>query len=65
MLYFEGVLAPDVFRLVRFSFEEGNTFGVILKESTLELDWTILLWIIYEDIELIPPKDGFETVYSL
>jgi len=36
-----------------------------LKESTLEFDWIILLWIISELMELMPPREGLETVYSL
>jgi len=51
-------LAPEVFLLVKFSFA-GNEEGITLKESILELDWIILLWIMSA---LIAPSDGFEMV---
>ena len=59
--YLDGVLAPEVLRRVRFYFEVIEE-GVTLKESMLELDCIILLWIISALIALIAPREGLETV---
>lgn len=63
--YLVGVFAdPEVFLLVGYSFPENEPDWAILNESTLELDWSILLWTNYAPMTLTLPREGFENFYS-
>ena len=63
-IYLLGVLAPDVFLRVGFYLTETTLEGFILKESILEFDCSILLWIKSALIPLTLPKECFEVLSS-
>jgi len=62
--YLLGVFAPEVFLLVGYSLPETEPDWVILNESMLEFDCSILLWINSALMALTLPREGFELFSS-